>query len=307
MKIIETVAIIGLGALGTMYGKHFLDHGAGEGLRVIVDEKRKNRYEREGIWCNGEPCSFNFHIPSSKDEAVDLVIFAVKFNDLEQAMEDAAPMVGEETMLLSLLNGVSSEEILGQCFGRDKVVYCVALGMDAVKLGPIMTYTNKGVVNFGAFDERDQKEEKIEAIAEYFDRVSLPYQIDNHMKRKLWSKFMVNVGVNQTTMVFETNYGGIHAPGKARDTMISAMEEVMALSIAEGIGLTTNDLETWLGILDGLDPDGMPSMRQDALRGQKSEVELFSGTCIALGVKHGIPTPVNDFLYERIKEMEKKL
>ncbi|QSX08586.1 ketopantoate reductase family protein [Alkalibacter rhizosphaerae] len=306
MNEIREVAVIGLGALGIMYGKHLMDHGAQEHLSIIVDKERLERYEREGVFCNDEVCSFHYVIPEKCKNTVDLLLIAVKFNGLEQALKDAAPFVDENTIIMSLLNGISSEEIIKERFGSEKVVYCVALGMDAMKLGNQMHYTNKGLLAFGTFDQYE-KNPKISAVASYFDRMEIPYRIDNNMKYQLWSKFMVNVGVNQTTMVYETNYAGIHKDGEARQTMIAAMREVMELSKAEGINLTDEDLHYWLEVLDGLDPEGMPSMRQDSVRGQKSEVELFSGTCIALGNKHGISVPVNEYLYQQIRTMENNI
>lgn len=302
---IRKVGILGLGALGTMYAKHMLDHGFSDGLAVIVDQERKVRYEREGVYCNGEKCEFPYIIPDKTLEPLDLLIIAVKFGSLETALEEAVHAVGENTVIISLLNGISSEKIIGSRFGMEKMVYCVAFGMDAVKLGNKMNYTNKGVLCFGDYDEENSNGERVDAITSFFDKIQLPYQIDNFMKRKLWSKFMVNVGVNQTAMVYQTNYGGIQKDGPARTTMIKAMREVLDLSEAEGIGLNKDDLTYWLNVLDGLDPQGMPSMRQDSIRGQKSEVELFSSECIRLGEKHSIPTPVNKYLNEKITEMEK--
>lgn len=303
MSDIKKCGIIGLGALGTMYGKHILDHGGAQELCIIVDEARKERYEKNGVFSNEEKCSFHY-CTTSDPEIMDLILVAVKYNGLKQALEDLAPFVGPDTILVSLLNGISSEEIMGERYGLERVVYCVALGMDAVKLGNSLTFANMGILKFGNFDDKEKKDLLVERIAAYFRKRQVPHVIDNQMKRQLWSKFMLNVGVNQTAMVFETNYGGLQQPGKARDTMLAAMREVMDLSQREGIDLTQKDLDNWMAVLGGLDPEGLPSMRQDGLKKQKSEVELFSGTVLRLGKKHGITTPVNQYLYKRILEME---
>jgi 2-dehydropantoate 2-reductase len=136
--------------------------------------------------------------------------------------------------------------------------------------------------------------------------MNLPYQIDTDMKKRLWGKFMLNVGVNQTVAVFEGDNGTIQKEGEARNTMIQAMREVMAISDREEIHLTQEDLNYWLRVLSVLSPEGKPSMRQDLEAKRRSEVGLFAGTVIEFGKKYGIPTPVNQSLYDKIKLLESR-
>ena len=86
--------------------------------------------------------------------------------------------------------------------------------------------------------------------------------------------------------------------------MLGAMREVVLVANAEGIPLSEQDVENWTAILDSFPPDGETSMRQDSKAHRKSEVELFAGTVRRLAAKHGIAVPVNDWIYERVKEME---
>ena len=112
------------------------------------------------------------------------------------------------------------------------------------------------------------------------------------MEKRMWGKFMLNVGVNQTVAVFGPDYGAIQQPGSQRDTMIAAIREVVSLSKPEGVALTESDVTYWLDVLRTLNPRGKPSMRQDVEAGRPSEVALFAGTVLALAQKHGIATPV---------------
>ena len=91
---------------------------------------------------------------------------------------------------------------------------------------------------------------------------------------------------------------------EARDMMVNTMREVMQVANAEGIDLNEEDVQGWLTIADGLNPEGMPSMRQDGMAKRYSEVELFSGTVIPLAQKHGIDVPNCRELYQRIKAVE---
>jgi 2-dehydropantoate 2-reductase len=94
--------------------------------------------------------------------------------------------------------------------------------------------------------------------------------------------------------------------GEAQNTMIAAMREVIPISEKERVPLTEEDINYWIKVIKSLHPDGRPSLAQDIDARRPTEVELFSGTVIRLGKKHHIPTPVNQFLYNRIKAMEKE-
>ncbi|TGE36061.1 ketopantoate reductase family protein [Desulfosporosinus fructosivorans] len=301
---IRTVSIIGLGALGIIFAKHFSDNLPKGDVRVIVNQSRRQRYEKYGIYCNGERCDFNYVLPESEQKPADLLIFCVKFNQLQQAIEDARYQVGEHTIILSALNGISSEEIIGKTLGMEKILYCVAQGMDAVKIENKLTYKNMGMICFGE-KENTTWSEKVTVVADLLDKLKFPYEVPKDMDHRLWGKFMLNTGVNQTVAVFSTNYGGIQVEGEAREVMIAAMREVIALSHKVGINLGESDLTYWLNVLAKLNPLGMPSMRQDMAANRKTEVGLFSGTAIYLGRQYHVPTPTNEWLYQKVQEMEK--
>ncbi len=300
---IKSVSIIGLGALGVLFGHHLSKRIPD--LRIIADQARIDRYEKAGVFSNGERCEFNYVTPEEPVQPADLVIFAVKFNNLDEAIEAVRGHVGANTVLLSLLNGISSEEVIGRAFGMDKVVYCVAERMDAVKTGSELTYANMGQLCFGD-REPGIISEKVRAVDDFLTATQIPHTVETQMVKKLWSKFMVNVGVNQVIAVFGDDYASVQRPGERRDMMIAAMREVMALSEKEGIFLNENDLEYWLNVMDAINPHGKPSMRQDVEARRPSEMELFAGTVLRLCEKHGIKAPVNAMLYEKMRQIESK-
>lgn len=302
---IKTVSIIGLGALGILFGHHLSKKMPKAHLRIIADESRVKRYQAEKVYCNGEVCDFNYMTPEEPCEPADLILFTVKFEGLKEAVKAVENHVGEHTVILSALNGITSEEVIAKVYGQDKLLYCVAQGMDAVKVGNHLTYENMGMLCFGD-REPGMISEKAKSVAGFFDQTELPYEIDTDMYKKLWSKFMLNVGVNQTVAIYHSNYGEIHREGKARDTMIAAMREVIMLAEKEGIMLTEDDVVYWLNVLDQLSPNGKPSMAQDVEAKRYSEVELFAGTVLALGKKQGVATPVNQMLYDEMKQIESR-
>lgn len=302
---IKKVSIIGLGALGILFGNQLAKNMPKEDVRVIADENRMKRYETEGVYSNGEHCQFHYVSPEKIVEPADLLIFTVKYHGLKDAIQAVKNHVGKDTIILSALNGISSEAIIGETYGMDNVLYCVAQGMDALKVGNQLTYENMGMLCFGD-REPGIISEKVKSVAEFFKKTGVPYDIETNIAKRQWGKFMLNVGVNQTVAVYQTNFGEVQKEGQARDVMIAAMREVIALSEKEGIHLNEEDLQYWLKILGTLNPKGKPSMAQDVDAKRYSEVELFAGTVIEIGKKHGVHTPVNHELYSRIKEIESK-
>jgi 2-dehydropantoate 2-reductase len=244
-------------------------------------------------------------LPEEKEEPADLILFAVKYNGLADAVRAVSGQVGNDTVMLSLLNGITSEQIIAEAYGEGRVLDCVAQGMDAVKEGNRMRYSNMGMICFGRRAGRGTRDNMMR-VQRFFKRTKVPFELVEDMNKRMWGKLMVNVGVNQTVAVCGTSYGDIQADGEARETMIAAMKEVIALSKKEKVYLGEEDLRYWLEILDNLDPSGKPSMRQDVEARRASEVDLFAGTVVALGQKYGVETPVNTWLYHKIKNMEKE-
>lgn len=301
---INSVGIVGAGALGIMYGSALVSVLGPGSVSFIVNAERGKRYSENTFTCNGRPCDFHYVSSETGTAAFDLVIFAVKATALLQAMEDAAAMIDDHTVIISLLNGVTSEKMLEERFGSGNVLYCVAQGMDATKDGYALKYAHIGQLRLGIPASCPEKRPALEAACEFLTRTGIPHVVEQDILHRLWSKLMLNVGVNQVCMVRRGGYGIVQVPGPARDEMIAAMREVIRVAAHEGITLTDEDLYGYVALIDTLSPDGMPSMRQDGLAGRRSEVELFSGTIRRLGRKYAVDTPVNDTLYETVLKME---
>lgn len=122
--------------------------------------------------------------------------------------------------------------------------------------------------------------------------------------RALWYKFMVNVGINQTSAVLRATYGVFQTKNEAKELMESAMWEVVKLSQKVGVNLSKNDIEEWHKVLNTLGHDSRTSMCQDIVYGRKTEVDIFAGTVCKLGEKYGVDTPVNRTLLNIIKIIE---
>ena len=296
----QAVGIIGLGALGVLFGQRLLENGAD--VRIIADLARAEKYRKQGVTCNGAPVEFRYVTPEEA-ESVDLMIFATKEGGLQNAMETASGFIGENTLILSVLNGVSSEETIAARFGEKNVLYCTAQGMAAVKVGNALTYAHAGMIVLGE-KKPGEITPRVQAVADFLNAHGVTAQPVGDMVRRQWGKLMLNVGINQTVMVFEGDYGTVQKPGKPRDIMIAAMREVQKLANLEGYPIDDAEFDDWVKLADSLSPAGKPSMRQDGEAHRKSEVELFAGTIIRRAARFGLDVPVNRWLYDPVKKME---
>lgn len=301
-KTIGKVHIIGMGALGLLYGSMIAGHMGPEHVSFVMDGSRYERHREDVYQINGRQVRFPI-IRAEDAKPCDLLIVAVKYTDLDSALGTMGTSVGEDTIIISVMNGISTEGIIGERYGMDRVIHTVAQGMDAMRFGTGLTFTKSGQLHVGIDDPA--KAEKLKRLISFFDTAGIAYIVEEDIKYRVWSKFMINVGLNQTCMVYGTNYAGVTAPDSLEYmTMVSAMREVMLLAQAEGVRLTEEDLKFYLSLLKTFSPDATPSMGQDRINKRPSEVELFAGTVIRLAQKHGILVPTNEFLYRRVREIE---
>ena len=302
MKQINNIAIVGMGALGILFGRQIADGLGTQAVRYVMDGDRFEKYQKSEVIINGQTWAVPV-VNAEAAEPADLVIVAVKGTGLDSALEVMKNAVGPDTVIISVLNGITSEDIIGQRYGREKLVHCVAIGMDAMRFGTQLNYTKPGFLQVGLAEGEAQ--ENLDALTEFFGRAGVPYVVEDDIMYRMWSKFMLNVGVNQTCMAFGTTFGGVLTEGtEANRTYISAMREVIALAHAEGVSIGEKELREYVDITRTLKPEGTPSMGQDRINRKPSEVELFAGTVIRLAEKHGIQVPVNRYLYEKVKEIE---
>jgi len=297
MKPIQTVSLVGLGAIGSAYLSKISETLPMEQIRVIASGRRAEYYRNNGVRINGKTYFFPLSEPREQVEPADLLIFAVKFGQLEQAIQDAKSHVGQNTVVLSLLNGITSEEIIGKAYGAEKVLFSLAVAIDAVRDGRGTTYQNLGRIPFGeAKNPPGAWSEPVRRVQEFFQRTGIAHEVPQDMLHTLWWKFMINVGINQVTAVLRAPYGVMQHPGRPRELMIEAFQEVVELSRVAGVSLSGEDIEECLRVIKTMNPVGKTSMLQDVEAGRETEVDIFSGTVLRMGERYGMEFPVNRML-----------
>lgn len=291
--MIQNAGIVGLGALGILFGQKLTEALGKEQVYVFADKERIDRYRKEGVYANGRRCDFTY-VESKDAPAVDLLIYATKYYSLEEAVRSSAGACGESTIVISLLNGVSSEVLIEKLLHPVHLLYCVAQGMDATREGNRLRYSKAGSLAFG--EKNNERSESVLLLEELLQRAGIAYEIPEDIIHKMWSKWMLNVGANQTCAAYAAGYSGIQKGGAYRRALLTAMEEARAVANAEGIALMEEEQNEWIALIDTLLPDGEPSMRQDTKAGRKTEVDLFGKLVCELGKKHKIKTPQNERL-----------
>ena len=213
MHEIKKLAILGAGALGAYYASRF--HAAGFETVLVADGERGEWLHREGVCVNGEHCRLPVLAADAPAAPADLVIVALKHHQLADALADLRPVVGPETIILSVLNGLDSEAVIGRVYGAEKLLYCVAVGIDAVREGSNVTVANQGKLFFGEARNAPAGE-RVRRVQAALDRAGLAWETPADMLRTLWWKFMVNVGVNQASAVLRAPYGIFQHSAEAR-------------------------------------------------------------------------------------------
>ena len=146
--MIKSVGIVGMGALGLLYANWILENSRDITVDFIMDENRLQRNLKSDYTINQQPVKFNL-VAANEAKPYDLLIVAVKATALASALNTMKNAVNAKTTIISVLNGITSEEIIGQRYDSDQVLYAIAQGMDAVKMGTALTYSKRGHLLLG--------------------------------------------------------------------------------------------------------------------------------------------------------------
>ena len=306
MKNIHIVSIVGLGAIGSYFAEK-IQPVLKDNLRIIAGGRRKEQLEKEGRIINGHQRFFHVVSPEENIGYSDLVLVCSKMTGLEQALKDAENQIGPETIILTPLNGVESEETAASMYSRDQVLYSL-MRVSSVKSGNQITFDPEvSYIEFGEqINDPKALSPKVQKIKEFFDQAGIPSVIRPDMLRAIWEKYVCNVSENQVSAVLNIPFGAWRACTDADRLRLLTAGEVIQIARKKGIPIEENYAEKHLDRLKKLPPGNTPSTLQDLLAGRKTEVEMFAGTILRMGKELDIPTPFNEFLYHAIRVLEAK-
>ena len=298
----KKVVFFGVGAVGATFAEQFFNYKYD--FKILCDNERKKRYLEERFIINGKRYDFDYVTKDEYKQEADFIIIGLKYNNLKENIKELDGLVGKNTVIMSLLNGVDSEEIIGERFGIEKMVYSYVTNIDAKKINNNIIHTTNGIIVFGNKDNSEDRKTNI--ITEVFDDVNIEYTLSKDIQRDMWWKYMVNIGVNQTSAILGAPYGVFQSSEHLRELAKSAMREVVAIAQAKDISLTEDDVEHSLHRILEHSKEGRTSMLQDVEAHRLTEVDMFSKNICKLGKKYNIPTPINQTFFYMIKVIESR-
>lgn len=295
------IAVMGSGGLGGLYGGR-LAH-AGYDVSFIARGAHLAAMREHGLLIDNEPHA-TIQVPrvrATDDPAavgvVDLVLIAVKLWDTESAVDAIRPMVGPQTTVMSLQNGVMKDDTLRRAFGEAAVMGGVAYVATQIARPGVIRQT--GAMQrfiFGEYDGR--RSARAEQLLEALGHAGIQAEISDDIRRTLWEKYVFLVGLSGTTATMRSTIGPIRANPRSRTFLHELLKETVAVGRAHGVRLPEHYADERLAFLDTVPPDMTSSMHHDLERGNRLEVAWLSGAVVQLGEAVGVPTPANRAVWD---------
>ncbi|MFQ6016348.1 MAG: 2-dehydropantoate 2-reductase [Anaerolineae bacterium] len=297
------IAIMGTGGVGGYYGG--LLAKAGEDVTFIARGEHLRAIRERGLQVKSIHGDFTISPARATDDPaevgpVELVLFCVKTYHTDEAGPAIVPMVGEDTTVLSLQNGIDNQEKLAR-FVEEKAVLGGATWIESAISEP-------GVIRQGsqfrriAFGELDGSvTPRAERILETLQKTGADVTLSTEIMKVLWTKFLFICGISGITSVTRSPVADVLNCPETRELFIEAMREIENLARVKGIQLDEDAVEKSLALIEGAPPTLKSSMQRDLERGSRLELEALNGTVVRLGQELGVPTPVNRCIYACLK------
>lgn len=301
------IAIMGSGATGSFYGAKMVH--AGYDVTFIARGAHLNALQTEGLKVVGQE---EFHLPkvtATNDPAavgpVDLIIFAVKAYDTDTAAELIRPMVGPQTMVIPIQNGVDACDRIGGALGMEHMVGGLCrISVDIPAPGTVRLNSPFKEIIFGELNgEPSARTAAFDAVLE---RAGIPHKLSTEIKVDLWKKYTFITAMAGITGATRSPIGPIRECPETIELYRRMAAEVVAVGRAEGVNLPVTLADDLFEQVKGFAAGLKASLLVDLEKGRRTEVETLQGTVCMLGRKHGVPTPVMDVIYALIKMHQPK-
>lgn len=295
------IAVMGSGGVGGFYGGHLAHVGCD--VTFVARGAHLKAMREHGLRIESEAHG-DIHLPEVKvtdDLAtigpVDLVIIAVKLWDIEATAKTLRPIVGPDTAVLSLQNGVIKDDILRREFGDKAVMGGVGyVATHIARPGVIHQTGTLQRLIFGEYDGR--RSERAEALLAAALRTGIDTELAADIRRTLWEKYVFLVGLSGATTTMRSTIGPIRENPQTRAFLHELMRETVAVGRAHGVALPEDYADQRLAFADTVAADMTSSMHHDLERGNRLEVAWLSGGVVQLGKAVHVPTPANRAVWD---------
>ncbi|MFM0049036.1 ketopantoate reductase family protein [Caballeronia grimmiae] len=304
------IAFLGAGALGCAIGAA-LTEGGHETWLVDRFAAHVETMSRDGLQVDDERGTRRVRVRATMNPAevgpVDLVIVLVKSFHTDQAMRGALDLLGPETVVLSLQNGLGHEDVLSGIVGRERVLAGKTYVGGVLRApGHIQSGVTGKLTIIGELDGRITN--RARAIADAFNSAGLTTSVSDNIMGTMWDKLLINVATGAITAITRLTYGQLYDEPVLKVTSLAAIEEAMAAAKAAGVTLSiTHAEDAWNMAAEGLSPAFKTSMLQSIEKSSITEIDFINGAVVRWGERLGVPTPVNSTLVACIKGIERAM
>ncbi len=300
---IKKMGIMGMGAIGGIYGKELMNT-FGDDFYAVADGERGERLKKNGIKVNGDTIFPKVLSTTNPETKLDFLILAIKNYQLEESFSEIRNIIHKDTIILPLLNGVTATERIKKDFPENEVLRgLVYITAEKRENGEIYS-NNKGTITFGDTENKELSQ-SVKLIKDIFDKAGINYNIPEDMISAQWRKWIINIGSNQVSAIVRNGYGKFLEIEELNKVLKNAMFEVVEVAKACGVYLPVEDVDGYDERLKVSQPDLKTSTLQDIENKRRTEIEYFAGDLIRMAKKVGVSVPVNETLYYLIKSIEK--
>jgi len=297
------IAVMGTGGMGGYFGG--LLARAGEDVTFIARGDHLEAIRKNGLAIKSV-LSGDFSIPAKATDnthdmgPVDFVLFCVKAYDNAAAADQIRPLIGPETVVLSVQNGIDNEQQIGEVIGPEHIVGCVSYVSSTVESpGVIAQMAGPGTIVFG--EMQGGTSHRTETLQSTLQNSGITAELHSDIQVALWQKFLAICGVNGITALTRLPMGEILACEETRNLLKGTMEEVEAVARASDAALPEGCVDQSMDFFSSVGPSVRGSMYYDLAAGRRLELEVLNGTVVRLGGEQGIPTPINFAIYAALK------
>jgi 2-dehydropantoate 2-reductase len=297
------IAIMGAGGVGGYYGGLLAQ--AGHDVTFIARGAHLKALQAEGLKVKSVLGNFSVSPVRATDHCagvgtVDLVFVATKTYHTDEAAQAIKPMVGPNTVVISLQNGVDAVERIGRVVGEEYLLGGATWLSAAIEApGVIGQYSRFRRIVLGETDGRITP--RAEAVAEALRRTPAAVELVTNIQQVLWTKFVFISSASALGGLTRVAMGAYRHVPEARDVLTEAMSEVAAVARARSVSLEDGIITKTLAFIDAAAPDLKPSMQRDIEAGRMSELESMIGVVVRLGRELGVATPVMRFAYAMLE------
>ncbi len=297
------IAAMAAGAVGGYFGARMADAGhdvffiaRGPHLAAI----KKNGLKIESVHGNLRLPKPNVTDDPAKVGPVDIVLFAVKLWDTEQAAEAARPLLGPDSRLITFQNGVDSLDRISAVLGADRTVGGATYIATTIAAPGVISHTSQFArMVVGRPDKKPDA--TLQAFVDAAKAAKLDITLSSDIERELWQKFIFLTAMAGSTATLRSAIGPIRADPELRAFFRALMEEAFAVGKAKGVALDPAYIDERMKFLMNIEPGMKASMAHDLERGNRLELDWLAGKVRALGRHYGIPTPASDTVYTALK------